>query len=109
MPRTMGFAALYPSYGNTCTVSLPGNENGGVHSSMRSVTNSFAPGETASPVEVASLSRDGLRLLAGDLELFRSYQEFPSLKDAPVFVVLRVEDRTRSHFYWHNLDLDLRL
>ena len=68
---------------------------------------SSALGKNTSAVEVTNISGHGVWLLAGDQELFMSYEDFPWFKDAPVGKVLNVEEPTPGHFYWPDLDLDL--
>ena len=58
-------------------------------------------------VEVTNISGHGIWLLAGERELFMSYDDFPWFKDAPVGKVLKVEEPTPNHFYWPSLDIDL--
>ncbi len=58
-------------------------------------------------VEVTNISSHGIWLLAGERELFMSYDDFPWFKDAPVGKVLNVEEPAPNHFYWPSLDIDL--
>jgi hypothetical protein len=60
-----------------------------------------------SAVEVTNISSHGVWLLAGDHELFMSYEDFPWFKDVAVSKVLSVEEPTPGHFYWPDLDIDL--
>jgi len=69
--------------------------------------NSRAPGKNTSEIEVTNISSHGLWLLAGDGELFMSYEDFPWFKDVPVGKVLNVQEPTPGHFYWPDLDVDL--
>ncbi|MDE2322080.1 MAG: DUF2442 domain-containing protein [candidate division NC10 bacterium] len=64
-------------------------------------------GKNTSPVEVTNISSHGVWLLAGERELFLSYEDFPWFKDVPVGKVLTVEEPTPGHFYWPDLDIDL--
>lgn len=64
-------------------------------------------GKSTSPVEVTNVSRHGVWLLAGEKELFMSYNDFPWFKDASRGKVLDVEEPTPGHFYWPELDVDL--
>ncbi len=66
-----------------------------------------ALGKNTSRVEVTHVSRHGIWLLAGDRELFMSYEHFPSFKDVPVGKILNVEEPTPGRFYWLDLDVDL--
>lgn len=64
-------------------------------------------GKNTSGVEVTHISGHGIWLLAGDRELFMSYEEFPWFKNAPIDHVLNVEETSPGHFYWPELDVDL--
>ena len=69
--------------------------------------NSKARGKNTSAVEITHISSNGVWLLAGDKELFMSYEDFPWFKDAPVGKILNVEEPHAGHFYWPDLDVDL--
>ena len=60
-----------------------------------------------SEVEITGVSAHGVWLLAGQEELFLSYEDFPWFKDVPVGKILNVEEPTQGHFYWPDLDVDL--
>ena len=60
-----------------------------------------------SGVEVTNVSRHGIWLLTGDRELFLSYEDFPWFRDQPLRRVLAVEEPSRGHFYWPELDVDI--
>lgn len=64
-------------------------------------------GESISKTEVTNVSSHGVWLLAGNKELFMSYEDFPWFKDAPIGKILNVEETTPGHFYWPELDVDL--
>ncbi len=64
-------------------------------------------GIAISGIEVTNISGHGVWLLAGDRELYMSYDDFPWFKDAPVGKVLNVEEPSPGHFYWPDLDVDL--
>ncbi len=66
-----------------------------------------ALGKNTFPIEVTHVSNHGVWLLAGDHELFMSYEHFPWFKDVPVGKILNVEEPTPGHFYWPDLDVDL--
>jgi len=66
-----------------------------------------ALGKNTSPIEVTHVSSHGVWLLAGDCELFMSYEDFPWFKEVPVGEILNVEDPMARHFYWPDLDVDL--
>ncbi len=68
---------------------------------------SKALGKNTSAVEVTNISRHGVWLLAGEREMFLSYEDFPWFKDVPVGKVLHVEEPTPGHYYWPDLDIDL--
>ena len=60
-----------------------------------------------SEVEITSISAHGIWLLAGEAELFLSYEDFPWFKDASVGKILNVRELTLGHFHWPELDVDL--
>lgn len=64
-------------------------------------------GVSTSEVEITSISAHGVWLLAGEEELFLSYEDFPWFKDASVEKILNVREPTPGHFYWPELDIDL--
>ena len=64
-------------------------------------------GSNTSAVEVTNISAHGVWLLAGEKELFMSYDDFPWFKDVPIGKVLNVEEPTPGHFYWPELDVDV--
>lgn len=67
---------------------------------------SNALGKSAS-VEITHISMTGVWLLAGDRELFMSFEDFPWFKDASVGKIFNVEEPFPGHFYWPDLDIDL--
>ena len=71
--------------------------------------NSEPRGIGTSGVEITSISAQGVWLLAGDRELFMSYEAFPWFKDVPIGKILDVEEPAPGHFYWPELDVDLRV
>ena len=64
-------------------------------------------GISTSEVEVTGISAHGVWLLAGEEEIFLSYEDFPWFKDGSVREILNVQEPTPGHFYWPDLDLDL--
>ena len=64
-------------------------------------------GISTSEVEVTGISAHGVWLLAGEEEIFLSYEDFPWFKDASVREILNVQEPTPDHFYWPDLDVDL--
>ena len=64
-------------------------------------------GTSTSAPEVTNISSHGLWLLAGDKELFLSYEDFPWFEDVPIGNILNVQELTPGHFYWPDLDVDL--
>lgn len=64
-------------------------------------------GKNIAAVEVSHISCNGVWLLAGDKELFMSYEDFPWFKDVSVRKILNVEEPHAGHFYWPDLDVDL--
>ena len=71
--------------------------------------NSFTHGNNTSAIEVTNISIHGIWLLSYDKELFMSYDDFPWFKDQTVKAILNVEEPTRGHFYWPDLDVDLNI
>ncbi|MBT9437811.1 MAG: DUF2442 domain-containing protein [Desulfobacterales bacterium] len=69
--------------------------------------NSQALGKSISEVAVTNISNHGIWLLAGEKELFMSYEDFPWFKNVTVGKILNVEEPTPGHFYWPDLDVDL--
>jgi len=67
------------------------------------------PGTRTSAVEVTKISGHGVWLLAGDEELFLSYEDFPWFRAAAIAQVANVKEPTPGHFYWPYLDIDLGL
>lgn len=63
-------------------------------------------GKNTSPIEVTHVSNYGV-WLAGDRELFMSYEDFPWFRDMPVGKILNVAEPRPGHFYWPDLDIDL--
>ncbi len=64
-------------------------------------------GKTTSSVEVTNVSGHGIWMLAGDKELFMSYEEFPWFRDVPIGKILNVEEPTPGRSHWPDLDVDL--
>ena len=64
-------------------------------------------GISTSEVEVTGISAHGVWLLAGEDEMFLSYEDFPWFKDVSVREILNVQEPTPGHFYWPDLDVDL--
>ena len=57
--------------------------------------------------EVTHISSSWIWLLAGDMEFFMSYEDFPWFKDASVGKILNVEKSYPEHYYCPDLDVDL--
>lgn len=68
---------------------------------------SLAHGNNTSTIEVTNISAHGIWLLAHGKELFMSYEDFPWFKDQLVKAIFNVEEHSRGHFYWPDLDVDL--
>ncbi len=68
---------------------------------------SLAHGKNTLSVEVTNISMHGVWLFAHGKELFMSYDDFPWFKDQPVKTILHVEEQSRGHFYWPEIDVDL--
>ena len=69
--------------------------------------NTLVHGNNTSAIEVTNISAHGVWILAHDRELFMSYDDFPWFKDQTVKSILNVEEPTKGHFYWPDLDADL--
>ena len=69
--------------------------------------NTLVHGNNTSAIEVTNISAHGVWLLAHDKELFISYDDFPWFKDQTVKSILNVEEPSKGHFYWPDLDADL--
>ena len=70
---------------------------------------SLAPGKDTSVIEVTNISAHGIWILVRDRELFMSYEDFPWFKDQTVKTITNVEEQSRDHFYWPDLDIDLTM
>ena len=57
-----------------------------------------ALGKNTFPIEVTHVSTYGVWLLAGDCELFMSYEDFPWFKDMPAGKILNVQDPRQATF-----------
>ena len=68
---------------------------------------SLVHGNNTSAIEVTNISAHGVWILAHDRELFMSYDDFPWFKDQTVKSILNVEEPSKGHFYWPDLDVDL--
>ena len=69
--------------------------------------NALVPGNNTSAIEVTNISAHGVWILAHDRELFMSYDDFPWFKDQTVKSIINVEEPSKGHFYWPDLDVDL--
>ncbi|HET8808674.1 MAG TPA: DUF2442 domain-containing protein [Flavobacteriaceae bacterium] len=69
--------------------------------------NSSTLGNSTSTVEVTHISAHGVWILAHEKEFFMPYENFPWFKDQPVKTILNVEEPSRGHFYWPDIDVDL--
>jgi hypothetical protein len=70
---------------------------------------SEALGQSTSGPEVTHVSGHGIWLLVRDEELFLPYDDFPWFREASISAILNVEEPTRGHFHWPDLDVDLGL
>jgi hypothetical protein len=70
---------------------------------------SLEHGNGTSTIEVTNISAHGIWLLAHDKELFMSYDDFPWFKDQAVKSIFKVEEPSKNHYYWPELDVDLSL
>ncbi len=64
-------------------------------------------GVAISEVEVSNISTHGIWLYSHGKELFMSYDNFPWFKEKSVKSIINVEEQSRGHFYWPDLDVDL--
>lgn len=62
-----------------------------------------------SAAEIIHIFSHGIWLLAGDKELFISYDEFPWFKEQPVKAIIHVEEPSPGHYYWPDIDVDLTM
>ena len=69
--------------------------------------NSGQLGTNTFDVEVTNISQHGLWILCRDREMFLSFEDFPWFKDAPVAMILNVEEPSPNHYRWPDLDIDL--
>lgn len=60
-------------------------------------------------VEITNISACGIWLYVKDSEYFMPYSEFPWFKEANISQILNVEEISKNHFYWDDLDVDLTL
>lgn len=70
---------------------------------------SEALGRNISGPEVTHVSGHGIWLLVRDEELFLPYDDFPWFREASISAILNVEEPTRGHLFWPDLDVDLGL
>ena len=63
--------------------------------------------DISSALEITHISSHGVWLLAGEKELFMSYDEFSWFKDQPVKAIIHVEESVPGHYYWPDIDVDL--
>jgi len=68
---------------------------------------SLVHGENTSQVEVTNISMHGVWLFSHGKEMFLPYTEFPWFKDQTIKVVLNVEEQSKGHYYWPDIDVDL--
>lgn len=66
-------------------------------------------GKNTLEVEITNISSHSLWLLTKESELFLSYESFPWFLNAPINHLLNVEEISKNHFFWEDLDVDLTL
>jgi hypothetical protein len=71
--------------------------------------NSSEHGTPSSGPEVSNISSHGFWLLTCGREYFLAFDDFPWFREAPVKKILNVEEASRGHFRWPDLDIDLGL
>ena len=64
-------------------------------------------GGATSAVEVTNISQHGIWILAGSNELFLPYEDFPWFKGKRPKSVKNVQELSRGHLFWPDLDVDL--
>jgi len=69
--------------------------------------NLLAHGNNTLAVEVTNISVYGIWLLTYSEELFISYNDFPWFKDLSIKSIINVEEQSKGHFYWPDIDVDL--
>ena len=69
--------------------------------------NLLAHGNNTLAVEVTNISGYGIWLLTYNEELFMSYNDFPWFKDLSIKSIINVEEQSKGHFYWPDIDVDL--
>jgi len=62
-----------------------------------------------SKTEITNISSHGIWLFHEGKEFFLDYERFPWFKEAKVNEVINVQNPTKQHFYWPDLDVDLHL
>ena len=70
---------------------------------------SLKHGKNTSGVEVTNISAHGVWILVRGKELFMSYEDFPWFKDQAAKKITTVEEQSRNHFHWPDLDIDLTM
>lgn len=68
---------------------------------------SSAHGVSTSGAEVTHVSSHGIWLLSAGQEYFLSYDDFPWFKEAPIGQILNIQEVSKGHFHWPDLDIDL--
>jgi hypothetical protein len=68
---------------------------------------SLAHGNNTLAVEITNISSFGIWIFIRDKEYFMSYDEFPWFKDQTVKSIINVEEPTKGHLFWPDLDVDL--
>jgi len=70
---------------------------------------SLGHGKNTSDVEVTNISAHGVWILVRGKELFMSFEDFPWFKNQSVKKITNVEEQSRNHFHWPDLDIDLTM
>ena len=66
-------------------------------------------GENTSVLEVTHIDTKGLWLFVDGKEHYMPFDQFPWFIDASVRQISRVEQESKDHFHWPDLDIDLTL
>ncbi len=71
------------------------------------MSNSQVLGNHTLTTEVTNVSSHGVWLFTRGKEIFMSFKDFPWFKGSPIAKIINVQEPSRGHFYWPDLDIDL--
>lgn len=66
-------------------------------------------GKRTLPVEILNISRQGIWILANDVEHFCPFELHPWVKNATVAQIHNVELSGTQHLHWPELDVDIEV